>query len=131
VAPTPTPAPALPFGVPDPAEPGIPDLARLARYVFLEMRTSQGVCYFANPLRDPVSFALHIETRGGRMTKVHLAWAAAQHSGGVHRLQPPPPELSAYVDCLTPRLQAVVMDPPPADGTYQPEYSYPGQPTGR
>lgn len=131
VAPTPPSAPALPPGMPDPAEPGIPDLARLARYVFREMRAGQDLCPFVNPLRDPIGFALHIEARGGRMTEVHLAWAAVQHAGETHPLQPPPPELSAYVECLAPRLQAVVMDPPPADGTYQPEYSHPGRPGGR
>ncbi|MCG6926936.1 MAG: hypothetical protein LJF30_16720 [Acidobacteria bacterium] len=135
VAPTPPPAPtapsALPPGAPDPAEAGISDLARVARYVFREMRMGQYVCSFTNPLRDPVSFAFHIEAQGGRMTKVHLAWAAVQHAQDRHRLEPPPPELSGYVECLTPRLQAVVMDPAPADGTYQPEYSYPGVPGGQ
>ena len=130
VAPTPPPPPtaaaALPSGAPDPAEAGIPDLARVARYVFREMRTGQHVCSFTNPLRDPISFAFHIEARGGRMTEVHLAWAGVRHADDMHRLQPPPPELGAYVQCLAPRLQAVVMDPAPADGAYQPEYSYPG-----
>ncbi len=107
MAPTPTPAPPpLPPGAPDPSEAGISDLARLARYVFREMRAGQGACSFANPLRDPVSFAFHIEVQGGRMTEVHLAWAGVRHAEDMHRLEPPPPELSAYVECLTPRLQA-------------------------
>jgi hypothetical protein len=127
----PTAPPALPPGAPDPAEAGISDLARVARYVFREMRMGQYVCSFTNPLRDPISFAFHIETLGGRMTKVHLAWAAVRHAEDRHRLQPPPPELNGYIACLTPRLRAVVMDPAPADGTYQPEYSYPGDPGGR
>ena len=135
VAPTPPPpptaSPVLPSGAPDPAEAGISDLARVARYVFREMRMGQYVCSFTNPLRDPISFALHIEARGGRMTEVHLAWAGVRHAEDMHRLQPPPPELGAYVECLTPGLQALVMDPAPADGTYQPEYSYPGLPGGR
>jgi len=132
VAPTPTPAPPslLPPGAPDPSEAGISDLARLARYVFREMRVAQGVCSFVNPLRDPVSFALHIEVRAGRMTEVHLAWAGVRHADDIHRLEPPPPELRAYVECLTPRLQAVAMEPAPVDGTYQPEYSYPGHTAG-
>jgi hypothetical protein len=131
VAPTPPAAPALSPGVPDPAEPGIPDLARLARYVFREMRGGQDACPFVNPLRDPIAFAVHVEVQEGRMTEVHLAWAAVRHGGEAHRLEPPPPELSSYAECLAPRLRAVVMDPPPADGAYQPEYSYPGKPGGR
>ena len=126
VAPTPPAAPALPPGVPDPAEAGISDLARLARYVFREMRVGQDVCSFTNPLHDPVSFAFHIEVQGGRMAETHLAWAGARVGDELQRLQPPPPELTTYAECLIPRLQAVVMDPPPADGAYQPEYSYPG-----
>jgi len=131
VAPTPPAAPALSPGMPDPTEPGIPDLARLARYVFREMHAARDACPFVNPLRDPIGFALHIESRGGRIREVHLAWAAVQHAGDAHRLQPPPRELSTWLECLTPRLRAVVMDPAPADGPYQPEYSYPGQPGGR
>jgi hypothetical protein len=126
VAPTPTPAPALAPGLPDPAEAGISDLARLARYVFREMQESQYVCSFTNPLHDPVSFAFHVEVQGGRIAEVHLAWAGVRVGEEVQRLQPPPPELSGYLECLVPRLESVVMDPAPADGAYQPEYSYPG-----
>jgi hypothetical protein len=131
VAPTPPAAPALDPGAPDPAEPGIPDLARLARYVFREMRGGQDACPFVNPLREPIAFALHVEVQGDRMTEVHLAWAGVRHGEEAHRLEPPPPELRRFVECLAPRLRAVVMDPPPAEGAYQPEYSYPGQPGGR
>ena len=40
-------------------------------------------------------------------------------------------EALAYAACLAPRLQAVTMEPSPSDGTYQPEYSYPGHSRGQ
>jgi hypothetical protein len=115
-----------PSDLPDPAEPGIPDLARLARYVFAEMHAVEDVCSFSNPLPDPLSFAFHVDVRAGRMTQTHLAWAGVRARSEIRRLESVPPELTAYVSCLTPRLEAVRMDPAPADGTYQPEYGYPG-----
>jgi hypothetical protein len=115
-----------PPGLPDPTEPGISDLARLARYVYREMRAGEGVCPFSNPLHDPLSFAFHIEVDAGRMTQTHLAWAGVRAGGEIRRLESVPPELTAYVGCLGSRLETVRMDPAPADGTYQPEYSYPG-----
>jgi hypothetical protein len=121
----------LPSGVPDPAEPGIPDLARLARYVFREIRAGERACSFTNPLRDDVSFAFHIEVRGGRMTTVHLAWVGTRVGQEIRPLPAAPPELVSYAGCLAPLLEAVRMDPAPADGVYQPEYSYPGHRTGR
>jgi hypothetical protein len=130
VAPTPRAAPALAPGVPDPAEPGISNLARLARYVFREMRLAQDACPFANPLEEPISFAFHIDVQGGGVAEAHLAWAGARHGEEIHQIEPPP-ELTAYAECLQPRLEAVVMAPAPEDGVYRPEYSYPGRPGGR
>jgi hypothetical protein len=118
----------LPPGLPDPSEPDIPDLARLARYVFREMRMAEQECPFVNPFHDPISFAFHVEVRDGRMSTVHLAWAALRAGEESRPLQPAPPELTAYAACLAPRLEAVAMDPSPSDGAYQPEYSYPGYP---
>jgi hypothetical protein len=126
-----TPAPQLPPGVPDPAEPGITHLARLARYVFREIRAGERTCSFANPLHDDISFAFHIEVMGGRMTTVHLAWVGTRVGQEIRPLPAAPPELVAYAECLRPLLEAVQMDPAPADGVYQPEYSYPGHPAGR
>jgi hypothetical protein len=130
VAPTPRTAPALPPGVPDPAEPGISDLARLARYVFREMRLAQDACPFANPLEDPISFAFHIDVQGGAIASAHLAWVGVRHGEEIHQIEAPP-ELTAYAECLAPRLEAVTMAPAPADDVYKPEYSYPGRAGGR
>jgi hypothetical protein len=130
VAPAPRTAPTLPPDVPDPAEPDISDLARLARYVFREMRLAEDACPFANPLQDPISFAFHIDVEQGRIADAHLAWAGVRHGDEVHQVEVPP-ELVAYGECLELRLKAVVMAPAPADGVYNPEYSYPGRAGGR
>jgi len=121
----------VPPGAPDPAESAISDLARLARYVFREMRLADQACPFTNPLHDPLSFIFHIEVQGGRMTQVHLSKAGRLVGPGVEPMSEVPPELAAYAACLKPRLQALTMDPAPPDGPYQPEYSYPGHQSGR
>jgi len=128
-----TPPPELlgidPTGAPDPAEPGLPDLVRLARYVFREMRRQQAVCSLSNPFPDSLSFVLVTEVKGGRIVGVRLGKAVLERGqeelplpGGI-----PPNELVAYVDCLQPLLGAVEMAPAPADGTYEPVYSYPSR----
>jgi hypothetical protein len=98
----------------------------VARYVFREMRRAEEACPFTNPLHDPLSFVFHIEVQGGRMTEVHLSKAGRRVGEEIEPLSQAPPELVAYAACLKPRLEAVVMDPAPPDGPYQPEYSYPG-----
>jgi hypothetical protein len=120
----------------DPAEPGIPDLARLARYVFRTMQRHEDVCPVENPFRDRLHFAFEIEVKGGRMTRVALGQVA--HGGeangeGAHAVPEAqrPRELTAYAACLAPHLEAVVMAPAPADGTYEPVYSFSGNPAGR
>ena len=120
---------SLPPGEPDPTEADISDLARLARYVFREMRVAEEACPFVNPLHDPLAFAFHVEVIGGHMNQVHLAWAGVRAEEELQRLEEPPSELTAYIECLAPRLEAVRMDPAPAGGEYQPEYSYPGHPS--
>jgi len=117
----------------DPAEPGIPDLARLARYVFRAMQDHEAVCSLENPFRDKLSFAFAIDVASGRITRVGVAEAAIEAPLGRLSLLKTqwPPQLPAYVACLAPHLQAVVMDPAPADGTYQPFYSYAGRPGGQ
>jgi hypothetical protein len=118
----------------DPAEPGIPDLARLARHVFEAMQRHEAVCPFDNPFRDRLHFALEIEVRGGRMTRVGLGHvgvepARAKEARTLSRSQWPR-ELESYVACLAPSLQALTMAPSPADGSYEPVYSFGGRETG-
>jgi hypothetical protein len=65
----------------DPAEPGISDLARLARYVFRTMQRHEEVCPFDNPFRDRLHFALEIEVKGGRMARVGLGHVGVEPEG--------------------------------------------------
>jgi len=128
--------PAVAAAVPDPndpAEPGIGDLPRLARYVFRVMGGHDEVCPFENPFRDRVHFVLGLEVKGGRMVRVSLGHAGLEGGDRVLSLAPSdwPRELTEYVACLTPHLKAVAMDPAPADGAYSPAYSFAGRPAGR
>jgi len=133
--PPPAAAPAAGVDPDDPAEPGIPDLARLARYVFKTMQRHEEVCPFENPFRDPLHFALEIEVKGGRMTRVGLGHVGLEPATGTEARTLAaaqwPPELTAYVACLAPHLQAVAMAPSPADGGYEPVYSFGGRAAGR
>lgn len=124
---------AAPADPNDPAEPGIPDLPRLARYVFRTMQRHEDVCPLDNPFRDTLHFAFDIEVERGRMSRVALGEVALEGPlGRLALLQRQwPPELAAYVACLAPHFQAVVMDPAPADGSYRPFYSFPGRPDGK
>jgi len=119
----------------DPAEPGISDLARLARYVFRTMQRHEEVCPFDNPFRDQLHFALAIEVKGGRMARVGLGHVGLEPAaGGEARTLAQaqwPRELTGYVACLAPHLQAVAMAPSPADGSYEPAYSFSGRERGR
>ncbi len=119
----------------DPAEPGISDLARLARYVFRTMQRHEGICSFDNPLRDPLHFALEIEVKGGRMTRVGVGHVGVEPAvaGEARTLAAAqwPRELTDYVACLEPHLKAVAMAPSPADGTYEPVYSFGEREGGR
>jgi hypothetical protein len=116
-------------------DPDAPDLARLARYVFKAMQRHDAICPFDNPLRDRLHFALEVEVRSGRMARVGLGHVGLEpESGGEARTLAEaewPRELTAYVTCLAPHLQAVAMAPSPADGTYEPAYSFGGNATGR
>jgi hypothetical protein len=119
----------------DPAEPGIPDLARLARYVFKAMQRHDAICPFDNPFRDRLHFVLEVEVKAGRMTRVDLGQVGLEPAaGGDARTLAEaqwPHELAAYVTCLAPHLQSLTMAPSPADGVYEPAYSYGGNATGR
>jgi hypothetical protein len=119
----------------DPAEPGISDLARLARYVYRTMQRHEEVCPFGNPFRDRLHFALAVEVSGGRMARVGVGHVGLEPAaGGAARTLKPaqwPRELVAYVACLEPHLKTVAMSPAPADGTYEPVYSFGENATGR
>jgi hypothetical protein len=128
-------APATAADPDDPAEPGISDLARLARYVFRTMRRHQEVCPFENPFRERLHFTLQVEASGGRMTRVGVGGAGLEPEGA-REARPLakagwPRELTAYMACLAPHLEAVAMDPAPADGVYDADYSFEGNPTGK
>jgi hypothetical protein len=129
-APPPVAAPADPN---DPAEPGIADLARLARYVFRTMQDHETVCPLENPFRETLHFAFMIEVKGGRMTRVALSEVAVQGADAKRPLSKAqrPPEVAGYLACLEPHLKAVAMSPAPADGLYEPAYSFGGQPAGK
>jgi hypothetical protein len=117
----------------DPAEPGITDLARLARYVFRTMQQHDTVCPLENPFRETLHFAFMIEVKGGRMARVALSEVAVRDGDAKRPLAKAqrPPEVAGYLACLEPHLKAVDMSPAPADGLYEPAYSFGGQPTGK
>jgi hypothetical protein len=116
----------------DPAEPGIGDLPRLARYVFRVMGRHEEVCPFSNPLPDTLHFALEVDVRAGRMTRVVLGHVGVEQGAAVRTLERNewPSGLVTYLACLEPHLEALPMDPSPADGTYEAAYSFPGLPGG-
>jgi hypothetical protein len=130
-----TTTPAAPADPDDPAEPGIGDLPRLARYVFKTMQAHEGVCPFANPFRERLHFALAVEVKGGRMTRVGLGHVGVEPAGGTEARTLSkaqwPRELTAYVTCIAPHLEAVEMAPAPSDGSYDPAYAFSGHPDGR
>ena len=99
------------------------------------MQRHEEVCPFDNPFRDRLHFALEIEVKGGRMARVGLGHVGLEPetAGEARTLAEAqwPRELTAYVTCLAPHLQAVAMSPSPADGSYEPVYSFGGRPTGR
>jgi hypothetical protein len=119
----------------DPAEPGISDLARLARYVFKTMQAHQEVCPFDDPFRERLHFALAIDVKGGRIARVGLGEVGVEPAEGAEArtLAKPqwPRELTGYVSCIGPHLQATEMNPAPADGPYQPAYAFGGRVDGR
>ncbi len=99
------------------------------------MQRHEEVCPFGNPFRDRLHFALAIEVRGGRMTRVGLGHVGLEPERAARPGRSPqaqwPRELTGYVACLAPHLQAVTMAPAPADGVYEPVYSFGGTPAGR
>ena len=88
-----------------------------------------------NPFRDRLHFALEIEVKAGRMAHVGLGHVGLEPetAGEVKTLAEAqwPRELTAYATCLAPHLLAVAMSPSPADGSYEPVYSFGGRTAGR
>jgi hypothetical protein len=127
--------PSPPADPDDPAEPGIGDLPRLARYVYKAMQAHEEVCPFANPFRERVHFALVVDVEGGRITRVGLGHVGVEPADGTAARTLAnaqwPRELAAYVTCLAPHLEAVAMNPAPADGSYEPAYAFSGREDGR
>jgi hypothetical protein len=127
--------PSPPADPDDPAEPGIGDLPRLARYVFKTMQAHQGACPFDNPYRERLHFALAVDVKGGRITRVGLGHVGVEPAGGTEAPTLAkaqwPREITTYVTCLGPHLEAVDMDPAPADGSYEPAYAFSGRGDGR
>jgi hypothetical protein len=127
--------PSPPADPDDPAEPGIGDLPRLARYVFRSMQAHREVCPFDNPFRERLHFALAVDVKAGRITRVGLANVGVEpgEETGARTLTKAkwPRELTGYVTCLAPHLEAVEMAPAPADGSYEPAYAFSGRADGR
>jgi len=128
-------APSPPADPDDPAEPGIADLPRLARYVFKAMQAHEEVCPFDNPFRERVHFALAVAVEGGRIARVGLGHVGVEPAGATQARTLAkaqwPREITGYVTCLAPHLEAVEMDPAPADGSYEPAYAFSGRADGR
>jgi hypothetical protein len=116
--------------LPDPTEPNLPDLVRVARYTFRVIRTTQGLCSFQNPLTDQLAYTLEIEVRGGRVTRSALVGARVEHPAAPLPLPEAswPQALVDYVACLGPHLEAMSMMPAPTDGVYRPDYVAQGSP---
>ena len=99
------------------------------------MQRHDEVCPFDNPFRDRLHFAFEIDVKAGRMTRVGLGHVGHGAEAGGERHDIPeaqwPRELTAYAACLEPHLKAVVMAPSPADGTYEPVYTFSGNPAGQ
>jgi hypothetical protein len=99
------------------------------------MQRHEEVCPFDNPFRDRLHFAIGVEVKAGRMVRVGLGHVGLEpEAGGEARTLAEaqrPRELVAYVSCLAPHLGSVEMAPSPADGVYEPVYTFGGRPTGR
>ena len=82
------PSPAAPApGLPDPEEPGISDLARVARYVFRAMQQHDTSCSASNPFLDPLRITLAVRVQDGRIVEATLAGLALQRGGDVRPLE--------------------------------------------
>jgi len=109
----------------DPHSPGLPDLARISRYVFREMQLRQDECGLAAPLETAVDYAVAVEVAAGAVVSAQLAAAEVTVAGVKLPLSKEqwPPELGRRIACLEPHLQQMSMAPAPADGRYETRFS--------
>jgi len=112
---------------PDPSEPGLPGLVRMARYVYREIRMQRDGCAFENPFSDVLTYTIETEVLQGAVARARLVKVVLGRDG--RALQPDqwPLALGEYVECLEPHLKAMRMNPPPTDGSYRPAYTAPGR----
>jgi hypothetical protein len=127
-APTPRGAPAQ--TLPDPREPGLPDLQRVARHVFVEMHRIADRCALRNPLAERLGYVVEVEVRGGAIARAEVIEARVERGDSSLPLirDAWPEALERYAACLVPHLQGRVLEPAPADGVYRPDYAVQPEP---
>jgi hypothetical protein len=128
--PPPPPPPPQAQALPDPAEPGLPDLQRIARHVFVEMHRVAGECALRNPLAERLGYVVEVEVRGGAIARAEVIEARVElETGNSPLLRDAWPEaLDRYAACLVPHLEGLVLEPAPADGVYRPDYAVQPEP---
>jgi hypothetical protein len=111
--------------LPDPAEPGLPDLQRIARHLFREMHLIDDHCSLHNPLSERVGYVVEVEVRGGAIERAELTRASVGSAGSERELprEAWPEALEAYAKCLPQHLRGLDLEPAPADGVYRPDYA--------
>lgn len=104
----------------DPSEPGISDLARLARHVFKVMAARQRECAIKGLPPGRLSYQIDVEVREGRIAAASLGGVSAMSSREPVPLARPdwPVPILEFVRCLEPHLVGLALAPAPADGAY-------------
>jgi hypothetical protein len=109
----------------DPHEAGLPDITRMARYVFREMHLRSETCGQPNPFPEPLEYTLRAEVRGGAVSRLTLTGATLV-GGEEDRPLPEaqwPDGLRRYATCLEIYVTALKMSPAPGDGSYDLDYT--------
>jgi len=116
--------------LPDPAEPGLPDLQRLARHVFVEMHRIADSCALRNPLAERLGYVVQVEVRAGTIRSAEITSAHVELADGTLPLVRDawPEALQRYASCLRPHLEGLRLEPAPADGVYRPDYAVQPEP---
>lgn len=112
----PAPATTLSFA---PDEAGIPEIARVSRYVYREMN-ARPECDLVGLPSGRYDYVYDVTVSKGRITSARLNGVALLGGGGPQALGPPqwPPALEKRIGCLLPHLKRIEMAPAPADGVY-------------